>query len=311
VSQTASTTAAARPPVSETTAYALLVLTAICWAGNHVTGRFMANAEPPVPPGALSVVRWLLAGFVLLPFALRQLRNDWPAMRADWRTLLFLGLLGGVGFSSMQYYALRYTSVVNVGLMNSVGPALIILAGLGLFRDRVRLLQLGGVAISLIGVLVIMMRGDLAVISTLAFNSGDVIAFINMAIFAVYSACLRMRPAIGGLSFLLIFSFISAIGSLPIALVEFGLGERLAPSWPAVLSILYTALFTSLVAYLAWNTGVARLGAQRAAAFLHLVPLFGALMAILLFGEQPRLFHAVGLAMIVAGVTIAARKPTG
>ncbi len=303
------TDGAGRARVSETTAYALLVVTAMCWAGNHITGRFMAHAEPPVPPGALSVVRWLLAGMVLLPFALRQLRDDGPVLWTHWRTLLFLGLLGGVGFSSMQYYALRYTSVVNVGLMNSVGPALIILAGLAIYRDHVRLPQLGGVAVSLIGVLVIMVRGDLGVLGTLAFNSGDVIAFVNMAIFAVYSACLRIRPAIGGLSFLVIFSFISSIGSLPIAVVEFGLGERLAPSWPTVLSILYTALFTSLIAYLAWNTGVARLGAQRAAVFLHLVPLFGALMAIAFFGEQPLLFHAVGFAMIVAGVTIAARRP--
>lgn len=298
-------------PRSDMAAYGLLVLTAMCWAGNHVTGRAMAHADPPVPPGGLTVIRWLLAALVLLPFAWRELVTDRLTIRANAGRLLFLGVLGGVGFSSMQYYALRYTSVVNVGLMNSVGPALIILAALAIFRDRVRWPQAGGVAVSLAGVLVIMTRGDLSVLRQLDFNFGDVLAFINMAIFAVYSACLRLRPAIGGLSFLFVFSVIAAVGSIPIAAAELAAGWRLAPTWPTVLSILYTALFTSLLAYLAWNAGVARLGAQRAAAFLHLVPLFGAVLAVAIFGEKPQTFHAVGLALIVAGVSLAARKPSG
>ena len=108
--------------------------------------------------------------------------------------MLFLGLLGGAGFSFTQYYALRYTSVVNVGIMNSIGPAFIILAGMAIFRDRVRLPQIAGIAVSLVGVLVILMRGDSAVLGRLRFNFGDMIALLNMGIFAVYSACLRLRP---------------------------------------------------------------------------------------------------------------------
>lgn len=288
-------------------AYALLVLTAICWAGNHVTGRWMAADAPPVPPGGLSVMRWLLAAAVLMPFAWRGLDADWPALRAHAGTVVFLGLVGGAGFSFTQYYALRYTSAVNVGVMNSVAPAFIILAGMMIFRDRARAAQIGGIAVSLAGVLVILLRGDPAVIATLQFNIGDVIALVNMGIFAVYSTCLRLRPQVGALTFMVAMSVLAALGSVPVMLAELAAGEVIRPSGPTVFAVLYTGIFTSVVAYLAWNAGVGRLGAQRAGAFLHLVPLFGAILSVALLGEEPRLYHALGLVLIVAGVTLAVR----
>ena len=221
---------------------------------------------------------------------------------------MFLGLLGGAGFSFTQYYALRYTSVVNVGVMNSIGPAFIILAGMLIFRDRVRMAQIAGIAVSLVGVLVILTRGDLGVLGTLSFNFGDVIAIINMGIFAVYSACLRLRPALSGLTFMTVMSALAAAGSVPVMLIELAAGEVIRPSGPTIFAVIYTGLFTSVVAYLAWNAGVAHLGAQRAGAFLHLVPLFGAFLSVVLLGEPPRLYHGAGLLLIVAGVTLAARR---
>lgn len=292
----------------DTYAYSLLVVTTMCWAGNHVVGRWMAADTPPVPPGGLSVMRWLLAACVLLPFAWRHIVSDWPRIRERWGIVLFLGLLGGAGFSFTQYYALRFTSVVNVGVMNSIGPAFIILAGVAIFGDRVRLRQIAGIAVSLIGVLVIIMRGDFQVLGTLNFNVGDVIAIINMGIFAVYSACLRLRPQMHGLTFMTLMSAIASAGSVPVMVAELLSGEVIRASWPTIVAVIYAGLFTSVAAYLAWNAGVARLGAQRAGAFLHLVPLFGAVLAVVILGEPPRWFHAAGLILIVVGVTVAARQ---
>ena len=288
-------------------AYLLLVVTALCWAGNHITGRWMAADQPPVPPGGLSVLRWLLATLVLLPFAWRHIREDWPRLKERWGAVVFLGLVGGAGFSFTQYYALRYTTVVNVGVMNSVGPAFIILAGLAIFRDRVRLPQIAGIAVSLVGVLVILTRGDLAVLGRLGFNFGDLLALLNMGIFAIYSACLRLRPRMHGLTFMTVLSALASAGSVPVMIAETLTGDVLRASGPTVFAVIYTGLFTSVAAYLAWNAGVQRLGAQRAGAFLHLVPLFGAVLSVLLLGEEPRLFHGAGLLLIVAGVTLAAR----
>jgi drug/metabolite transporter (DMT)-like permease len=292
----------------DTTAYLLLVGTALCWAGNHVTGRWMATDDPPIPPGGLSAIRWALATLVLLPFAWSDIRQDWPRLVERSRLIWFLGLLGGAGFSFLQYYALRYTSAVNVGVMNSVGPAFIILAGMTIFRDRVRLPQLVGISVSLVGVLVIIARGDIAVLGALTFNAGDLIALVNMGIFAIYSACLRLRPQLSGLTFMTVMSAIASIGSVPVMIAESMVGDVIRPTAATAFAVVYTGLFTSVAAYLAWNAGVARLGAQRAGAFLHLVPLFGAGLAMLLLGEEPRLFHALGLLLIVAGVTLAARR---
>lgn len=295
-------------PRGDWIAYLLLLVTAWCWAGNHVTGRWMAADVPPVPPGGLSTVRWLLAALILLPFAWRHIQTDWPQIRSHFRVILFLGLVGGAGFSFTQYYALRYTSVVNVGVMNSVGPPFIILAGMLIFRDRARLTQLAGIAVSLLGVLVIISRGDPAVLASLGFNWGDLLALANMGIFAVYSSCLRLRPQLNGLTFLTAMSVLAAAGSFPVMVIETMAGDVLRPSQATILSVLYTGVFTSVLAYLAWNAGVARLGAQRASVFLHLVPLFGAFLSVVLLGEKPELFHAIGFLLIVAGVTVAARR---
>ena len=294
---------------SDVTAYLLLTVTALCWAGNHITGRWIAVETPPVPPGGLSMTRWLLAALVLLPFAWRHIVADWGEIRRRPGIVLFLGLLGGTGFSVLQYYGLRYTTAVNVGVMNSVGPAFIILAGLLIFRDYVRPAQLGGVAVSLGGVLVILSKGDVTGLARLGFNYGDLIVLFNMGIFAVYSACLRLRPQLHSLTFMTLMSAIASAGSAPVAVFETLTGDVLQPNWTTILAIVYTGLFTSVCAYLAWNAGVSMLGVQRAGAFLHLVPLFGAVLSMVLLGEEPRPFHAVGLLLIVAGVTIAARRP--
>ena len=282
---------------------------ALCWAGNHVIGRWIALESPPVPPGGLTMMRWLLATIVLMPFAWPHVRADWPQLRTKPVSIAMLGLLGGTGFSVLQYYGLRYTSAVNVGVMNSVCPAFIILAGMVIFHDRVRMAQLGGVAVSLIGVLVILVKGDCVLLGQLSFSFGDIVVLANMGIFAIYSACLRLRPPLHWLTFTTVMSAIACAGSVPVAVVETMTGDVLRATWPTAMAIVYTGLFTSVIAYLAWNAGVATLGAQRAGAFLHLVPLFGAILSVLLLGEQPHPYHAIGLLLIIAGVTIAARRP--
>lgn len=300
--------AARHSSTSEVAAFAMVCAAALCWAGNHIAGRWIAIEDPPVPPGGLSALRWLLALLVLLPFSWRQVVEDWPQLRQRTGVVLALGLGGGAVFSVVQYYALQHTSAVNVGVMNSVGPAFIVLAGTLIFRDAVSALQIGGIATSLVGVLVILSRGDPALLSRLQFNFGDLLALLNMAVFAIYSACLRLTPRLHALTFVTALCLIACAGSVPVAVIETIAGHPMRLTTAAMAAIVYTALFTSLVGYFAWSSGVAVLGAQRAGACLHLVPLFGALLSMLLLGEQPQPFHAVGLGLIIAGVSIAARR---
>ena len=287
-------------------ACALLATGTLFWAGNHIVGRAIAGV---VPPAGLNTFRWLLVALVLAPIVSKSWRQEWSAIAERPWTMVFLALTGGAMFGTLQFVALNYTAAINVAVINSVAPALIVLASFLIFGDRLSRLQLAGVAISLLGVLTIVARGSLAQLATLTFNGGDLLVLFNMSLWAIYSACLRLRPDISGFGFLFALAVISAIANLPFAIWEHANGVPLQLTWPTVLAIGYAGLFTSELAYAAWTRVVEIIGASRASAFLHLVPAYGVILAWTFLGERMQLFHVAGLALILAGVTLVARKP--
>jgi drug/metabolite transporter (DMT)-like permease len=295
----------ARTPTFGNSAYVMLSLASLFWAGNHIVGRAIAGH---VPPAGLSVFRWLLVTLMLLPFARKSWRHDWAGIARRPGAMVMLALSGGALFGTGQLVALNYTFAVNVAVINSVAPALIVLASVLIFTDQVRALQLFGIAVSLIGVLVIVSHGNWSRLATMTFNPGDLLVLFNMAVWAVYSACLRLKPDISAVGFMLALAAISAVANVPFAVWEHAAGHPLQLSWPTVLAIIYTGVFTSVLAYLAWSRGVELIGAPRAGAFLHLVPLYGAALAWVFLGERMQAFHIVGLVLILSGVTLAARR---
>jgi drug/metabolite transporter (DMT)-like permease len=290
---------------SSTQAYVLLALAGLCWSGNHVIGRAIAGHVPPV---SLSALRWVMPFLIMVPFASRHFSRDWPQIRRHWKVLMMLGLSGGAVFSALQYVGLQYTTAVNVSVLNSLGPVFIVIAVAIMFQETLRPIQLCGIAISLTGVLFIVTRGELASLLELAFNHGDLIILFNMVVWSVYSASLRLRPAIHWTSFMAVFAFIGAVGTLPFAVHEYLQGIRFQPTMQTALAIGYVSIFPSLVAYMSWNRGVELIGANRAGALLHLIPLYSAILAGVFLGERLSGFHIVGFALILAGVTLAARK---
>ena len=286
--------------------YAILALTALLWAGNHVAGRASAGHVPPL---AIATVRWVVPTLLLLPFAWSHLRRDWPLVRSHWKTLVLLAAIGGGVFGALQYVGLQYTTAINASVLNSLSPVLIALSGAILFRDRLRPVQALGVAMSLSGVLAIVARGDPDVLANLGFNWGDLVIVFNMAIFGIYSACLRLRPAIHWLSYMFIFALVSSLVTLPFGIFEYLSGAVLEPDLPTFAMLAYAAIFPSLVANVAWNRGVELIGANRAGAMLHLIARFSAVLAVFLLGEQLLPFHFAGFALILAGVWLAAKAP--
>lgn len=286
-------------------AYLLVAISALCWSGNHILGRAIAGHVPPL---AISAVRWLLPAIVLWPFARPYLARDWPAMREHWKLLLFLGIIGGALFGAMQYIGLQYTTAINVSVLNSLAPVLIGVAGVALFRDRLTARQILGIAVSSAGVLVIISKASLTAIGNLGFNWGDLIILFNMVMWAVYSACLRLRPPLHWLSFTFTIAVISGVATLPFWILEHMGGLTLQPTLLTVGALAYVSIFPSLVAYACWNRGVELIGANRAGVFLHLVPLYSALLAGLLLGELLMPYHVAGFLLILSGVWLAARK---
>lgn len=290
---------------SGSVAYLLVAVSALCWSGNHILGRAIAGH---VPPFAISTIRWLLPALILWPFARPHLKRDWPAIRQHWKLILFLGLIGGALFGALQYVGLQYTTAINVSVLNSLAPVLIGAAGVALFGDRLTRAQMLGISVSLAGVLVIISKASLTTLGSLGFNWGDLIILFNMGMWAVYSACLRLRPALHWLSFTFMLAVISGLATLPFWVLEHASGLVLQPTLLTVGALAYVSVFPSLVAYACWNRGVEMIGANRAGVFLHLVPLYSAGLAGLLLSESLMLYHIAGFLLILGGVWLAARK---
>lgn len=285
-------------------AYVLLIITMLCWAGNFVIGRW---AVGHVPPLTLAALRWTGASLLILPFALPHLRRDLPLIRAQAPMLIFLGVMGSGVFNTVQYFALQTTTATSAAVINSSGPVMIALVGALLLGERLRFRQVLGIAVSLLGVVTVLSRGDVAGLAAIGSNRGDLLMVIAVTGWAFYTALLRRRPAIHPLSFAAVTYMVAAALNAPL-----GLGEQLAGvhgDWqaPTLLAIAYTAVFPSLIAYLCYARGVEIIGATRGGAFMHLIPLFAAVLSMLFLGEAPHAYHAVGFAAILAGVFLAAR----
>jgi drug/metabolite transporter (DMT)-like permease len=288
--------------------YLLLCITALCWAGNAVVGRLAAGHIPPV---TLSFLRWSLAFLIILPIARKHLVRDWGAIRARLGIMVVLSITGIGAFNTMQYWALEHTEALNTLLLQSAGPLFVAVWSLILLRDRLTLAQAGGILLSLVGVLVILLRGDLTTLGAIEFNKGDVIFTVALVIFGLYSVLSLKRPQIHGLSFVGFTFGCGAASLVPLLILELFSRPLMQLDAPNLLSLFYVAVFPSTIAYLCFNRGVQLIGANRAAPFFHVVPVFGSIMAIVFLGERPQPFHFVGFALVLTGVFVASRKPGG
>ena len=286
--------------------YLLLSITALCWAGNAIVGRLAAGHIPPV---TLSFLRWSIAFLIILPFAWKHLKRDWAAIHARLGTMIVLSVTGIGAFNTLQYWALEHTQALNTLLLQSAGPLFVAMWSLILLGVRLTLAQAGGIALSLTGVLVILLHGDLTTLRNIEFNRGDLIFTVALAIFGLYSVLSLKRPKIHGLSFVGFTFGCGAACLIPLLIWELLSRPVMQLDAMNLLTLFYVAVFPSTLAYLCFNRGVQLIGANRAAPFFHVVPVFGSAMAIVFLGERPQLFHIIGFALVLTGVFVASRKP--
>ncbi|HEY5672192.1 MAG TPA: DMT family transporter [Malonomonas sp.] len=282
-------------------AYLLLVLPPLFWAGNAVLARGIAELIPPV---ALSFWRWTIALAILLPFTWRQTWRDWPQIKAGWKAILLLGLLGIAIFNTLLYTAAHSTTALNISLTQSVMPAAIVLISFVLFRERVSRLQLVAVLLCILGATYIVMRGDWQRLLQLSFVEGDLIMLLAVVLYGLYTVLLRKRPPIHPFSFLVTTFSVGVICLLPLYLWELGQTAPLILSQPVILSLAYVGLFPSIFAYFCWNRGIELIGANRAGLFINLIPVFAALMAVIFLGEQFQRYHLLGMLFIFSGLAL-------
>jgi drug/metabolite transporter (DMT)-like permease len=292
--------------VTRASAFLVLAAANLMWAGNWVLGRAVREDFAPV---ALNFWRWAIAVLVLAPFALPKLKGKGVALRQHAGILFLLALVGVALFQSLVYLGLRTTTTVNAVLLNSSGPAFILLCAWVMDRERASWRQVGGMLLSLAGILVIMTRGELARLAQFEFHAGDAWILLAILLWGIYSVLLKRRPAeFSGTELLFVMSAAGVLLLAPAYVVEMQFLPQRMPGAGVAAGVLYIGLFASVAAFICWNKGVAAVGPNAAGFTLHLLPAFATVLAILLLGETFQAFHAAGIATILAGVIVATRQ---
>ncbi len=289
---------------SSTQSYGLLVLATLFWAGNFVMSKAVSLEVPPV---ALAFGRWLMAFVILTFFAAAQVRKDMQVLRYHWKILIPLSFLGITCFNTLIYIGLRSTTAINSLLLQSFFPVVVAVMSFVFFRERLRPVQVAGILISLAGTLFLISEGSLANLMTASFNSGDWWIVIAVVCYGGYTLLLRFRPAIHPLSFLVVTFLLGTLMLLPFLVAESFVLAPLYLGGNLLGVVLYLAVFPSILAYLFFNEAVKTLGANIAGLFSHLIPVFGSIMAVVFLGEQFRVYHAIGMGLIVGGILLVIR----
>ena len=290
-------------------AYFILVLTTIFWSGNFIIGKTASIFN--IPPFSLNFYRWFFAGLILLPFTYKEIIKKKNYIIKNLPFFFILGVTSITIFNSIVYYSLYFTQVISGILMISTIPVWIIFISSILKIEKTNFFQINGVILSLTGVIFIITKADIDIIRNLEFNKGDLSMVVAMFSWAIYSALLKSRTyEISQTSLLEIIIICGLVFLIPIYFIEMSLGYLIVLGKPFYLILTYVVFFPGLAAFFFWIKGISIIGANRAGIFLHLMPIIGALMAMIIFKEKFMIYHFLGAIFIIAGITLSnIKKP--
>lgn len=289
-------------------AYALLFFTTWCWGLNAIISRL---AVGEISPTQLVTFRWLGVILILLLLAPKHVVRDWPILR---RHILFLGLMGSCGFTvfnTLFYIAGHHTGAINIGILQGSIPVFVLLASLFMLRHPIGKIQGIGVALTLLGVIIVAARGEFAQLADLAVNRGDLFMVIACFFYAAYSIGLTRRPNVSALGLFAIMAMAAWLASLPLVAFEIWQQGWNAPSPTGWLLVLLVTILPSLIAQLFFIQGVALIGPGRAGVFVNLVPVFASIMAVVFLNEVFEYYHALALALVLGGIGLSEIGKTG
>ena len=297
-----------RPALTPSTIL-FLTIPPILWAGNAVVGRLVRDA---VPPMSLNLIRWVLALAILVPLGRAALRPG-SGVLSNWRRYCVLGLLSVGLYNSLQYLALQTSTPINVTLVASGMPVWMLLVGRLFYGVRVKPRQVAGALLSILGVLVVMCRGEPAQLAALRLVVGDLYMILATIAWSFYSWMLMQQKDVPALrqdwaAFLLAQVGYGVLWSAALAGGEWALeGIEIAWSWQVAAALLYVAIGPAILAMRFWGAGVQRAGPSIGAFFINLTPLFTALLSSAFLGEAPHLYHVLAFGMIAGGIAVSAR----
>ena len=279
----------------------LLVVTTFFWGGNVVAGKI---AVGEVSPLLLTFLRWLISCSLLYVISRPQIHAQWQSVKPRWLYILVMAVIGFTAFNSMYYTAARYTSGINLAIIQGSTPV-IVLIGAALLGTQLRKMQVVGILLTLIGVCFVASQGDIHNLLGLRFNLGDLLLLTASILYAGYTLALRKRPPMPALVFFFFLAFASAITSIPGVIWEYQSGQFIWPDFKGALIVLYVGLFPSLLCQVFYIRALEIAGPARASAYYNLVPIFGTFLSIALLGETFHISDAIALGLVVAGIVLA------
>ena len=289
------------------TAYIFLILTTLFWAGNFIVGKAASLFE--IPPFTLNFYRWTFAWLILAPFTIKEIIEKKNYIFGNIKLIIILGITSITIFNSIVYYSLNFTQVISGVLMISTIPVMIIVFCWLLKIEKTNIFQILGVIFSLCGVVVIITKANLTILLNLNFNKGDLWMVVAMFSWALYSALLRKKKLeLSQLSLLQTIISAGLVFLLPAYLIELSLGYRTNIHLPFILTLTYVVLFPGLASFILWIKGISIIGSNRAGIFLHLIPIFSTIFAIIIFKEKFMLYHLIGAILIISGIILSSKK---
>jgi drug/metabolite transporter (DMT)-like permease len=288
-------------------AYILLILTTLFWSGNFIVGKAASLFE--IPPFTLNFYRWVFAWLILAPFTLPEIIRKKNYILENIGLIIILGITSVTIFNSIVYYSLNFTQVISGVLTISTIPVMIIFFCWVFKIEKTNIYQISGVIFSLLGVVVIIVKADLGILLNLNFNKGDLWMVVAMFSWAIYSALLKKKKfELSQLSLLQTIISAGLIFLLPTYLIELALGYKVSIHLPFVLTLTYVVIFPGLASFIFWIKGISIIGSNRSGIFLHLMPIFSTILAIIIFKEKFMTYHLIGAILIIIGIYLSNKK---
>ena len=288
-------------------AYIFLILATFFWSGNFIVGKFATLFE--IPPLTLNFLRWVLVWLILIPFTLKEILKKRDYIKKNWLIISFMGVITISTFNSVVYFALNYTQVINAVLMLAAIPAVVIILSSVMDVEKTNKFQITGLILSILGVATIISNADIQKIISLNFNKGDLWMIVCVLSWSIYSTLLKKRKfELSQFTFIQLMVTVGLIFLIPQYLYEQSIGLDLRVNKAFIIILLYVVIFPAIAAYYCWQKAIELIGPNRSAMFIQLMPLFSALMAILIFKEKFQLYDFIGAIFIVTGIYLSNRK---
>ena len=284
---------------AKTSAPLFLIFATLGWSGNTIAGRL---AVGEISPMLLIFIRWTMVLVLVLSIYGKEMKAAWPMLRPK---MLWIFLMGGFGlstFNAFLYVAAHSTTALNLGIIQTTMPAMILIGSFFFFGTRINIKQVIGLLISFVGVVVVVSKGEWSQLTAFAFNIGDLFMLIACLFYSGYTLGLHNRPKVSGMVMMGYFAIAAWVLTIPMVTIENMVTGVIWPGFKGWMILIYIALMPSFLSQVFFMKGVDLIGPGAAGPYANLVPIFSAVMAVLILNESFQIFHLAALIFVFMGI---------